>query len=129
VSTLAFSRDGRLLASGSSDRTVCIWDVQAGREVRRIGYFPLPVLGLVFAPDGKTIFVSSGSPSRGPTDATNGSIAQVDISTGKLVQYWDELPGAPLRSVVLSDGRQMLTVLGSSLKRWTAEGGRTVAQK
>jgi WD40 repeat protein len=129
VSTLTFSRDGRFLASGSSDRTVCIWDVQAGREVRRVGYFPLPVLGIVFAPDGKTIFVSSGSPSRGPTDPTNGSIAQMDVSSGKMLQYWDELPGVPLRSLFLSDGRQMLTVLGSSLKRWTPEGGRTVAQK
>jgi COMPASS component SWD3 len=36
VRSVAFSPDGRLLASGSDDQTVKLWDVETGQEVRTL---------------------------------------------------------------------------------------------
>jgi COMPASS component SWD3 len=36
VLSVAFSPDGRLLASGSDDQTVKLWDVETGQEVRTL---------------------------------------------------------------------------------------------
>jgi len=59
VTTLVFSPDDTLLASGSDDTSVAFWELESG-EVQWTGenHFA-SVTKLVFAPDGKTILSSS----------------------------------------------------------------------
>jgi WD40 repeat protein len=59
VSRLAFSRDGRFLASGGSDSTIKLWDLAAGREVCTLKGHSGSIAALDFSPDGR--FVVSGS--------------------------------------------------------------------
>ncbi len=59
VAGLAFSPDGRLLATASSDLTGGLWDTATGRRLRRfIGHTGF-VRGVAFSPDGRFVATAS----------------------------------------------------------------------
>ncbi|WP_165074108.1 WD40 repeat domain-containing serine/threonine protein kinase [Paludisphaera rhizosphaerae] len=49
---LAFSTDGRILASGADDHQIKLWNVADGRELASIEAHSQTVSGLAFSPDG-----------------------------------------------------------------------------
>jgi len=81
VDALAFSPDGKILATGTYPSTagkdaVTLWDVASGKELCRLGdNAPFGCSSLAFSPDGKTL-VSNGSPEQ--------SIFLWDVATRKV---------------------------------------------
>jgi WD40 repeat protein len=56
---IAFSPDGKLLASGGDDHAVRLWDVATGKEVRKFAGHAGTILSLAFSADGKTLASAS----------------------------------------------------------------------
>ena len=59
AATGAYSPDGRLIASGSDDTTVRLWDADSGRELMTLSEHQEKVATIAFSPDSGRI--ASGS--------------------------------------------------------------------
>ncbi|HEV3256015.1 MAG TPA: LpqB family beta-propeller domain-containing protein [Gemmataceae bacterium] len=64
VTGLAFTLDGRLLATGSADHTVALWEADTGRPIGRFRGHRGPVRAVAVAPDGKLV-ASAGQDDKG----------------------------------------------------------------
>src|SRR5512135_1513805 len=59
VAAVAFSPDGRFIASGGWDKKVILWDAAIGNELRTMVGHTRQVLAVAFSPDGR--YIVSGS--------------------------------------------------------------------
>jgi WD40 repeat protein len=73
IESLAFSPDGKTLASASRDATIKLWDVATGRNTATLKGHSDAVSSVAFSPDGKTL--ASGSWDK--------AIKLWDVATGR----------------------------------------------
>ena len=87
---LAFSSDGKLLASCGIDGRVAVWDVASGAKKIHISGFAQRVSDVAFAPDGKTIAMVGD----------DKKAAIYDVATGKPLHVLCETKGAIKGNVI-----------------------------
>ncbi len=63
VTSVAFSPDGRFLATGRDDLTVKLWDVATGQEMRTLSGHKSRITDVAFSPDGR-LFASTSNERR-----------------------------------------------------------------
>jgi WD40 repeat protein len=78
VESLAYSPDGKFLASGSFQE-VSLWDAQTGKLLHKLTGFAHNVVALAFAQDGKLLATGGGSPTE------DGEVKVFEVDTWKLV--------------------------------------------
>ncbi len=91
-----FAPDSRMLARGTEDGSVMLWDVIAGKELLRCKGHAGPVACLAFSPDGK-ILASGGNdglvllwdvPALRPSDPMR---IEQPLAEGELARLWADL--------------------------------------
>jgi WD40 repeat protein len=109
---LAFSADGRMLASSAADGTVRLWDVATGDELRHWSE-PGRADALAFSPDGKVLAAG-----------VNQYLSLLDVSTG--ASRRTELPDSPCGVSALQFAPDGKTLVWSNYREQVAPDGRTL---
>jgi WD40 repeat protein len=117
VRSVAFSADSKLVASGSNDNTVKIWDAATGAEVRTLKGHSSSVNSVAFPADSKLVASGSDDKTVKIWDAATGA----EVRTLKGHSHW-------VRSVAFSADSK-LVASGSddnTVKIWDAATGKEV---
>jgi eukaryotic-like serine/threonine-protein kinase len=122
VVAVAFSPDGRRLATGSHDRKVKLWDAVTGKELRTLSAAD-PCFCLAFSPDGRSVAAGCGG---------------YDPEAPAEIKVWDAATGQETRTIVghlgwvtgvafRPDGRWLAsTGLDGNVRLWDLGTGREV---
>jgi len=114
IDSVCYSPDGKYIASGSDDKTVKIWEVETGRELRTLGGHSYDVNSVCYSPDGKYIASSS-----------RDSIKLWEVATGECIKT---LSGNNDNySLCYSpDGKYIASSSRDSIKLWEVTTGECI---
>ncbi len=115
VFVLAFSRDGRILASGGADNTLRLWDVRKRKALGApLGGYRAPS-GVVFSPRGHTLVYAKAN-----------RIRVFDVRTRKQIALLRGHQVAVAGIALSSDGRRLASTDSDTIRLWDLRAHRQI---
>ncbi|MFB7474461.1 trypsin-like peptidase domain-containing protein [Kitasatospora sp. NPDC056184] len=119
VDTVAFSPDGKTLATAGDDESVSLWDVATGKALTSLAGHTDAVFSVAFSPDGKTLASAS----------FDQTVRLWDVATGKERAMLNGHAGVVFSVAFSPDGKTLASAGGDkSVRLWDAATGAALAQ-
>jgi WD40 repeat protein len=124
LETVAFSPDGKTLATAADDGTIRFWEAGSGKHLRQLVGQESDVRSLALSPDGKTLAAGD----------LHGKIRLLRVATGNVLHEFEEHEGSTSALLFSPDGRTLasgtacmvqLWDVATAIKRQRFTGGRT----
>lgn len=122
INCIAFSPDGKHLASGSMDKTIRIWDVATGKHILTIKASMGVVYDVVYSPDGSMIAAGCW-----------GSAYLFDAITGREIHFYDQRGAtkaytSTVTAMTFSPNGEILITgnSGGAVHAWNVETGKHI---